>query len=139
MFGRKKEAAAAIDRAGALKMLDEALESMQDVRDGEFMKGVLFGAADMAFTLGAITFDERNNYKHKALAIDKDLKAKGKPQYKKKGVYEYNGYHILKDFAKDAGDGSACWCVRKIGADEMIAKDVTFKEAVAIVDKAARG
>jgi len=122
-------------RKKALAVIQEAFADMEDATDVDFYIAYLRGLMDMACTLGAITHKECAGYAIKALSIEQALKAKKEPVYKKKGVYEYNGYYILKDFAADAGAGSACWCVKQMGAEELIAKGLTFKEAVKVIDE----
>lgn len=133
MFGRKKEAAP--DSAEALALIHEALADLERASGGAFLNPYISGLCDMAFTLGAITQNERAEFTSRAHELEQELKAKAQPVYKKKGVYEYNGYYILKDLAKAAGDGSACWCIRKIDGDEILAKDLTFKAAAKEIDK----
>lgn len=139
MFGSKKQPAPTIDRSGAIKMLCDELKEMETVNDGAFMSAYICGAADMAVTLGAITNEERSTFKAAALELERKIASRGKPVYKKKGVYEYNGYHILKDLAKADGDGSSCWCVKKIDGDKMLAVDVTFSEAVELINTVFKG
>ena len=139
MFGSTKKTVQALekqlDKAKAQKLITEALEEMEGVKDGAFMEAYILGLTEMALTLDAITINERSEYNTRAHEKERAIKAKGEPVYKKKGVYEYINYYILKDFAADNGAGSACWCIKRIGTDEIIAKDLTFKDAVKAIDE----
>ena len=135
MFGKKKESIPTYNKEDAYQLIRAAFADMEDVSDGAFLSAYISGLSDMAYSLGAITMNERDDYKERAHKKEQEIKAKGQPIYKKKGVYEYNGYHILKDFAREPST-NACWCVRKMGAEDLLAKDLTFKDAVKVIDKA---
>ena len=136
MFGIKKIAAqpTGANRASALKLIEAEIKVMEELKDGKSQEAYIVGLAEMALTLGAITLEERMEIATRAHAKAQEVKAKGEPVYKKKGVYEYNGYNILKDFEKEAGAGSACWYVKEIGKSKIIAHDLKFKDAVKVID-----
>lgn len=126
MFG-KKNAASNL----AHGIIKEALAELSSKSDKDYALGLI----EMAYQLDAISMNERANYQEQALAAMKKEKAKNEPVYKKKGVYEYQGCLILKDFAKEQGAGSACWCVKPIDSEQLLAKDLTFKDAVKEIDE----
>ena len=128
MFGRNK------DNSAAKAAIAEALADIND----KYGYGYAMGLINMAYSLGAITQNERADYIDTAYQRERAAAAQGQPVYKKKGVYEFMGYHILKDFAKDAGDGSACWCIKKIGSDQLLARDLKFKDAAKKVQELAQ-
>ena len=131
LFGTKKETNSSAQREKALALINDAFADMESATDGAFMEAYILGAVELAYKLELVTMNERAEYAERAHTKRQEIKAKGEPVYKKKGVYEYNGYNILKDFAVSS---SSCWCVKKIGAEELIAKDLTFKDAVKVVD-----
>lgn len=125
MFGIFKAAGS----APAKKEIEQAIEIIKE----KYSLGYAQGLIDMAFTLGAITQNERAEYVNAAYNKERAEAAKDKPIYKKKGVYEYRGYFLLK--TNNLGDGAPNWSIQKAGAQDLIAKDLTFKAAVAEVDK----
>lgn len=137
MFGKVKSKEStkvcATNRDDACQLIIEALNDMDDASDGTFLRSYIWGLADMAFALNVISYEERIDYKDRAHKKEQEIKSKGEPVYKKKGVYEYNGYYILKDFAREA-TSQACWCVKKMNAEDIIAKDLTFKDAIKAID-----
>ena len=136
MFGKKKAAAAPIvDREKALALIEQELKEMEDVQDGAFMRAFICGMARMAFNLNAINCNEHASITERAHKLEKAIKARGKPVYKKTGVYEYRGYNILKDKAKYKGDGSSCWYIKEINKEDTLKADITFTEAIREIDK----
>lgn len=120
--------------AKAVAAIQEALADTTTKYDVAYIQGL----TDMAFTLGAITMNERAEYATQAHAKERAEAAKGQPIYKKKGVYEYRDYLILKDFAREQVTNE-CWCVMDKERTEMFAKDVAFKEAARRIDELTEG
>lgn len=134
-FKSKKNSQPQCDlHAFAVAAIDDELEQAESERGLAFVHGM----AEMAYTLGAITLNERAAYTDAIYQKQQEIKAAGQPIYKKKGVYEYRGYYLLKDLAADAkGDGAAVWCVKKIGETGLIETKLTFTEACRRIDTLA--
>ena len=110
-----------------------AMKEFEDLRDGQTQLAYINGLVDMAFELEIIESNDRANFTTIAYKKAQEIKAKGNPIYKKKGCYEYRGYYILK--LHNMGDGAENWGIQKIDCKEMIVTDVTFKDAIKVIDK----
>lgn len=128
MFGKKKMLAD--QRENAKNLITIQIAEISSKMDSAYVSGMI----ELAFELGLLNRDERADYTNTAYAKGDKAATNEQPKYKKKGCYEYKGYYILKDFAKDAGDGSACWCVKPIGSEDLLFTDLAFKAAIKAID-----
>ena len=110
----------------ALELLKEELKNMEELSDGAHQESYIQGMAYMAFMLGALHPNVRAEIVDRAHAIKVSLDAKGKPVYKKVGVYTYKEYLMVK--VANKGDGAQNWSVQDNNGNTL-ATDLTFKEA----------
>ena len=134
MFGIKKDNSAD-QSAAAKRLIENELVEMEGVTDGAHSESYIMGLARMALTLELITVSEELAYMQRAHDLAQKIKAKGEPVYKKKGVYEYIGYYIVK--VANAGDGAANWNVQD-SAGNTLAVGLTFKEAAKKIEGLAQ-
>lgn len=99
----------------------------------KYLLGYAQGMIEAAFALGAITVNERAAYNTRAIEKEKAEAAKGEPIYKKKGVYEYKDYLIVK--LAEGGAGANNWGIQKKQDNKLIKDSLTYKAAIAEVDK----
>lgn len=140
MFKRKNnkelETTAMIKSANnaiAKTFIMQEIKELKEHKDGRYQSAYIHGLIDMAKRLDILELNEASALSNMVYEIVEKIKANGQPIYRKKGCYEYCGYYILK--THDTGDGAPNWKVEKIENKKEIKKDITFTEAVKIINK----
>lgn len=126
MFGKKKDGVA---RKQALSLIKEALEEVTS----KFEAGYARGMIDMAYMIDLIDVSERADFVHEIVMREIKAQSMEKPQYRKKGCYEYRGYNILK--VEEGGDGAENWAIARVG--EELPPDhpiLSYKRAIEMID-----
>lgn len=65
----KQPAPTPVNKNKIVELINEAFEDMEGASDCTFLKGYINGLADAAFELGAITMNERAEYKTRAYKV----------------------------------------------------------------------
>ena len=129
MFGiTKKNANAAQQKDLALYTINEAIREMETEAEANYCYGLI----TMAYTLAVIDTNTRSQLTCTVHEKQSKLKEKQEPVYKRKGLYTYKDYYIIK--VEDNGGGAANW---KVGTDTQafISNALTFKDAVKFIDE----